>query len=531
MTELPPLLPRVSDYAAWHAARRPNAIASTLDGVPMTYADLASRIDELARALLAAGVCKGDRVATLQTPNPDYLVSFLATASIGAIWLGLNPRYRLEELRRAVVDADPVVLLTRSSIGERRYDHDVLTIAGDARSLRAVVVFDGDPHIDGTTSMREFVRAGCDIETAALDAPRAACGGRDPCLIVYTSGSSGTPKGALLHHAGIVAVSRMQNEYWPVEPCSIVNYFPISHVGCVVDCSMPCLIAGGTLHFMEQFDARACLDLMVRERVTIWGSVPSVFQLQLMVDGFERYDLSALQLIVWGGAAMPKALIERLKGISRRLGTNYGMTETTGTITTIEPTDAVDVLAESVGRPIAGVEVRLAGPDGAVVEDGTAGEMQVRSPYNLLGYWRRPEATAAAFTPDGFFRTGDLAVRRPDGRYKLVGRLNDMYKSGGYNVYPREIEQALESLAAIAQAAVVPVPDPLWQEVGIAYVTLKAPTTCAEIEAHCRARLASYKVPKRFVIVSELPLLPIGKVDKRALREQAGAVPVRHAAD
>lgn len=521
MTNLPPHLPRVGDYAYWHAAQQPEAIALTLDRVRVTYAELAQRIDELACALLAAGVRKGDRVATLQTPHPDYLVSFLATASIGAIWLGLNPRYQIEELRRAVADADPIILLTRSAIGERRYDREVSAIAGNAPGLNDIVVFDGDPIISGATSMRDFLTRGREVEAGALAIARAACGGLDPCLIVYTSGSSGTPKGALLHHAGIAAVSHAQNEYWPVEPCSIVNYFPINHVGCVVDCSMPCLVAGGTLHFMEQFDARDCLDLMARERVTIWGSVPSVFQLQLAVDGFAHYDLSAVQLIVWGGAAMPRALIERLREICRRMGTNYGMTETTGTITTIEPTDDPDVLADSVGRPIAGLEVRLVRADGETVEDGTAGEVQVRSPYNLLGYWNRPDATAAAFTADRFFRTGDLAIRTADGRYKLVGRLSDMYKSGGYNVYPREIEQVLESHPAVAAAAVVAVPDPLWQEVGIAYVVLKAMATVAEIEAHCRTRVAGYKVPKRFVIETEMPLLPIGKVDKRALRERA----------
>jgi acyl-CoA synthetase (AMP-forming)/AMP-acid ligase II len=186
-------------------------------------------------------------------------------------------------------------------------------------------------------------------------------------------------------------------------------------------------------------------------------------------------------------------------------------------------------LADSVGRPIAGLDIRLARADGETAEDSTAGEVQVRSPYNLLGYWNRPDATAAAFTTDGFFRTGDLAIRTADGRYKLVGRLSDMYKSGGYNVYPREIEQALETHPAVAVAAVVAVPDPLWQEVGIAYVVLKAAATAAAIEAHCRTRVAGYKVPKRFVIESELPLLPIGKVDKRALRERAAAT-VRDAA-
>jgi acyl-CoA synthetase (AMP-forming)/AMP-acid ligase II len=519
---IPPLLPRISDYASWHAARQPHAIALSLRDVEVNYLELARRVDELACALLSAGVRKGDRVATLQTPHPDYLVAFVATASIGAIWLGLNPRYQLGELRRAVLDADPAVLLMRTVIRERRYDGEAVALVAASPGLRRLVVFDGDPLVLGAEPMQSFLEAGRAVGAAALESARSACGGRDPCLIVYTSGSSGTPKGALLHHEGIARASRAQNEMWPVDPFSIVNYFPINHVGCVVDCTAPCLIAGGTLHFMEQFDPRECLELMVSKRVTIWGSVPSAFQLQTELDDFDEFDLRAIQLIAWGGAAMSAALIERLLPICRRLCTNYGMTESCGSITAIEPTDDVNVLAHSVGHALPGVEVRLAKVDMNDTADGEfAGEVQVRSRCNLLSYWRRPDATAAAFTADGFLRTGDLAVVRPDGRYRLVGRLTDMYKSGGYNVYPREVERVLETHPAIAHAAVVPAPDPLWQEVGIAYVVTKMPVTATQLEAYCRTQLAAYKVPKRILIGSELPFLPIGKVDKRALRARA----------
>jgi acyl-CoA synthetase (AMP-forming)/AMP-acid ligase II len=514
-----PKLPRISDYVSWHAARQPEAIALSLHDVQTSYAELARRVDELARALLTAGVKKGDRVATLQTPHPDYVVAFLASASIGAIWLGLNPRYKIAELRRALFDADPVILLTRTAVEDRRYDPEINSLRAASPGLERIVVFHGDPLVPGAESMQAFLAGGRDVSAQALEATRSACGERDPCLIVYTSGSSGNPKGALLHHEGITTISHSQNAVWPVNPYSIVNYFPINHVGCVVDCTTPCLVAGGTLHFMEHFEPRDCLELMVKRRVTIWGSVPSAFQLQTEVDGFDEYDLSAVQLIAWGGAAMPEPLIRRLLRICPRLCTNYGMTESCGTITTVEPTDDVDILANTVGQGISAVEIRLFGTQGAGVD--VAGELQVRSRCNFLEYWRNHEATSAAFTSDGFFRTGDLAIQRPDGRYRLVGRLSDMYKSGGYNVYPREIEAVLEEHPSITRAAVVSLHDPLWQEVGIAYVVAMAPVTSAQLDAHCRAHLAAYKIPKRIVIESELPLLPIGKVDKRALRERA----------
>jgi len=197
------------------------------------------------------------------------------------------------------------------------------------------------------------------------------------------------------------------------------------------------------------------------------------------------------------------------------------MTETTSAITVTEPTDDLDVLANSVGYPLKGVEIRLVDVVGQPVGVGVPGEIQTRSRFNFLGYWGRPEATTQALTRDSFFKTGDLGEWRADGRVRIVGRIKEMYKSGGYNVYPREVELALEAHPAVAVAAVVAIPDPLWQEVGVAFVAPRAPVTPAELEAYCRQRLANYKVPKRIVIETDLPLLPIGKVDKRALKARA----------
>jgi acyl-CoA synthetase (AMP-forming)/AMP-acid ligase II len=383
------------------------------------------------------------------------------------------------------------------------------------------IIFDGDPLVDGASPMAQFIRQGTTVSDEALASARAACGGRDGLMIVYTSGSTGRPKGAVLHHDGVVRFSLEQVRLWPLRPWRAINYFPINHVGCVIDCSTPTLVAGGTMVMMEQFDPVAAMELIAAEKITLWGSVPSVFQMQLSLPDFERFDLSTVQLIVWEGAAMPIETIERLRAIRPRLATNYGMTETTSAITIVEPTDDLDILSDSVGFAFPGVELRLAGPAGEEAAPGEPGEVQTRSPYNLLGYWRREEANSNAFTSDGFFRTGDLAVRRPDGRYKIVGRIKEMYKSGGYNVYPREVEIALEAHPAIAAAAVVSIPDELWQEVGVAYLTLSAEVSLEDLSLHCRRLLANYKVPKHLVIEPNLPLLPIGKIDKMALARRA----------
>jgi acyl-CoA synthetase (AMP-forming)/AMP-acid ligase II len=514
---------RVSDLVDWYAARTPDADAAVLGELRLTYAELHRRIDALARALLAAGVRKGDRVVTLSTPHPDYLVAFLASASIGAIWVGLNARYQAPELSYVVGDAEPAVLITRTRFGERSYASDVAAMRSAAPSIRRVVALDA-PASTEFERMDAFLAAGATVDDATLAAARSGCGGRDPCLIVYTSGSTGRPKGAVLHHEGIAQVSLAQNRVWPIPRQRVVNFLPVNHVGCVCDLSVPTLAAGGCILFMERFDAAESMALTARERASWWASVPSVFQMQLATPDFAHHDLSAMQLIVWEGAPMPEPIVRRLLEIAPG-ATNFSMTESTGGITVVPPTRDVDVLANSVGLPFPGVEIRLVGADGAVVAPGEAGEVQCRSIYNMLGYWRRPKETAETLLPDGWLRTGDVAVQRPDGRYRLVGRLREMYKSGGYNVYPREIELAIETHPAVDLAAVVARPDPLWQEVGIAFVIPRGEVTAEELEAHCRARLANYKLPKAFVIRKELPLLPIGKVDKGALRKIAAELP------
>ena len=521
--ELPPPFPRISDYVRYYAERTPGTEAMVLDDERVTYRDFHMRVEELARALLAAGVRKGDRVATLCTPSPAYFVCFLATASIGAIWVGLNPRYQLNELSYVTGDSEPVLLLARSSIDGRDYTPELGKLAGAHPSIRQLVILDEETGSvpPGALGLSAFAATGTGVSDEALAAAREACGGRDACMIVYTSGSTGRPKGALLHHEGIVKFSIEQDRIWPVSPLRTLNYFPVNHVGCVVDVSTPTLVAGGTICFLENFSPRRSLELMEQEGLTLWASVPSVFQLQYADEKFAETDLSAVQLIVWEGAAMPADLLTSLLEHDLPLATNYGMTESCGGMTIVPPTRDFAVLSGSVGWPVNGVEVRLANGADIVEEDGVTGEIQARSVYNMLGYWNRPEATAETLSEDGWLATGDLGRRNPDGTYTIVGRSKEMYKSGGYNVYPREVENVIESHPKVDMAAVIGVSDPVWQEVGVAYVLINSDLTADELQAWCRSNLANYKIPKRFFLEKDLPLLPIGKIDKVSLRQRA----------
>lgn len=519
-----PMLAKISDYVALHARETPDAEALVLGDRRVDYAAFKRAADALARALIAAGVEPGDRVATLQTPTPEFAIAFVAASSIGAIWMGLNPKYRAAELEYVVGDARPAILLTRLRVGERDYSEEIVRMRAAAPELREVVGYEGEDRSLGVASYEDFLARGRATSADELARRQEAAGGGQACLLVYTSGSTGRPKGALLHHEGIVRFSLAQNDLWPIAPYRSLNFLPINHIGCTVDLTAPCLAAGGAIIFMEHFDAARSVRLVERERLTMVGSVPSVFALQAATPEWERTDFSSVQLLVWEGAAISADLLERLAAKCPRLATNYGMSETTSAIAAIAPTDDRDLLLHSVGSAFAGVELRLADETGADVGIDAVGEVQSRSGNNFLGYWNRPDATAEAFTADGYFRTGDLARRRPDGRIQIVGRLKEMYKSGGYNVYPREIEDRLEEHPAVAAAAVVGVDDPLWGQIGVAFVQARAPVTPPDLDAWCRVHLANYKVPKRICLMDEMPLLPIGKIDKSALRRRAGGM-------
>jgi fatty-acyl-CoA synthase len=508
-----PDLPRISDYLDLYARSHPNRDLVTHRDLRLTYRAVQEQSIAYARALLAAGVRKGDRVAAMGNPRPEFFVSFLAAARIGAVWQGLNPKYTPSELLHVVGDAGPRVIFALD--GE--YEPVLQQVRADA-GMSSPIVTPGE-------SLADFLRSGEAVTDETLQAAEAAVESHDPAAIVYTSGTTGRPKGALLPHRGLVLCSLVQADRWYEDAPRILCDLPINHVGCLGDICCSVFVVGGSAHLEERFHRTRVLDVIARERIEYWLAIPTMFQLVVSTPEWADADLSSIKRAIWGGAAASRELILELQSRMPVVCTSYGMTETVGSVTYTDDHDDLATLVRSVGRPDPRYEVRVARDDGTPCAPGEEGEVQVRGDFLMRGYLNRPDATAEAIDADGWLHTGDLGKMDAAGELRLAGRLTEMFKSGGYNVYPREIEMALEGHPEIAIAAVVGVPDALYSEVGNAFVV---PDRGAEIDpdelrTFLRERLANYKIPKRIEVREELPRLAIGKVDKRALRDSVAS--------
>ncbi len=521
-----PLLDLITDHLDRQAEERPDQEFLVLNDMRLTYAETRYLVDRTAKALISAGVAKGDRVAMMSTPRPEFFIHFLAATSIGAIWVGLNPKYTAGELAHIVGDAEPSMIFGFATVvGEDQYDK-LLDLLANHAAVKALILFDRNSDVDQVGRWEDFLLGADETSDDDLAARRTEIDPLGPAFLVYTSGSTGRPKGALLTHRGLNLCNVLAVELKALTERRIICNLPINHIGAIGDICGRTMTGGGTLFFQEKFRPLEMMKLIEAEQLNTIGGVPTMLQMCVGHPEFENIDLSSVDLLAWGGAAIPADLLQALmdKTGCTRCTMGYGMTETTGGVTYSRLDDSIELLATTVGRPDARIPFRIWHAEDREASRGEPGEVQVKGEFTMAGYWQLPEATAAAFTEDGWFRTGDLAVHRQDGYVQIVGRMSEMFKSGGYNVYPREVELALEEHAEVSMAAVISIPDPTFQEIGIAYVMSDgaAAVDAVELRSFAKQHLANYKVPKEIVVLDELPMLPIGKVDKKALKARHG---------
>ncbi|MFD9820112.1 class I adenylate-forming enzyme family protein [Streptomyces violascens] len=514
-------------------ARAPERTALAYFDGRLSYAETDALSDSVAGHLAARGLVRGDRVALMLQNTPHFVIALLGAWKAGATVVPLNPMYKSGEVGHVLKDSDAAALICSDRAWE---DYLRDTAAGSpVRIVLTACELDLQTENDQRVFGFERVPAPGDtddlvgVARQGLDAPsgRELSGG-DTALISYTSGTSGTPKGAMNTHRGITYNAERQRTGHPIAEGS--GYFalaPLFHITGMVCELAACIANAGTLILAYRFHPGVVLDAFAEHRPAYTVGPSTAFMALAATPGVTREHFASFEVISSGGAPLPPALVEKFReGFGPYIRNGYGLTECTAPCASVPPEKEapVDPVSGtlSVGVPGPETVVRIVDLEGNEVPFGEQGEILVRGPQVVPGYWRRPDATAEAF-PDGELRTGDIGFMDRDGWLYVVDRMKDMINASGFKVWPREVEDVLYTHPAVREAAVVGVPDAYRGESVKAYVSLRpgAEADPAELAAYCKERLAAYKYPREVEILAELPKTTSGKILRRELRTQA----------
>jgi fatty-acyl-CoA synthase len=513
----------IGENLARTAARHPQAeaVVDVARGVRLDYPAFVSEVDGLARALLAAGVGHGDRVAVWTANRAESVVTQYATATIGAVLVGVNPAYQQAELDYVLRHAGVSVVLAAENHRDSDYGR-MLAEAGRGGWQGSAVLFD-------TGRWTEFLDAGRRIDDARLAAAKAAVVPDDVFCLQYTSGTTGAPKGAVITHRSALNNGLSAGRGLRLtERDRLCVCLPFFHAFGIVASNLACTTHGAAIVISAPgFDTTAVLATVERERCTALHGVPTMFIAELAHPDFDSFDLSSLRTGIMGGSPCPQDVVH---AVTHRMGMSeltvgFGMSELTSLTTQTRVDDPLERRYGTVGRPLPHLEARVVDADGRTVRCDEVGQLVVRGYSRMAGYWDDAEQTAAAIDADGWLHTGDLATIDAGGYLQIVGRLKDMVCRGGENVYPREIEDVLHRLPDVVEAQVVGVPDPKYGEEVLAAVHLRSGSDLDEdaVRTHCREHLAYYKVPRYVVFTQDFPRTASGKVKKRELRDALAA--------
>ncbi len=473
-------------------------------GKTLTYGDMLDRSARIANVLVQRGVKPGDRVAVQVEKSAENLLLYLATLRAGAVYLPLNTAYTLAELDYFIGDAEPALVVCdpakRAGLAEL------------ARKRGGVAVETLDARGAGN-----LIDAAA---TAATDFADVARGDDDLAAILYTSGTTGRSKGAMLTHRNLASNAQTLKDYWRfTDKDVLLHALPIYHTHGLFVASNTLMLAGGSMIFLSKFDADQVMTLL--SKATSMMGVPTFYTRLLKHPGLTKAACAHMRLFTSGSAPLlAETHVEFKAKTGHAILERYGMTETN--MNTSNPYDG-ERIAGTVGFPLPGVELRIADPDsGKPLPQGEIGGIEVRGPNVFPGYWRMPDKTRAEFRADGFFITGDVGKIDARGYVHIVGRAKDLVITGGFNVYPVEIEAEIDALPGVVESAVIGCPHPDFGEGVTAVVVCKPGTQLSEkgIIAELESRLAKFKLPKRVIFVDDLPRNTMGKVQKNVLRER-----------
>lgn len=516
------------------AARWGDKEAYLVDGTHLSYRQVEQQSAEVARAFLASGIAKGDRVGVWMAGHAEWMPLYFGLARIGAVLVTLNTRFKPEELLHGITNSDASVLVFKREKTESGKDYgdllnetlpDLAKGTGDAPlklagapALRTVIDVAGSG-MKGTLAWKDFLARASQVSPAQLQAAEAKVSNADDAIISYTSGTTSMPKGALLYHQGILRGAWETNGWLLLgEDDSLFSIQPYYHSGGSVPQMLMPMITGGRILTQAYFNATRALDMMESEKATaLIGHQPHFIE-YMNHPTFPHRKFAIKHMLVIAGPEIFHMVREKF-GVDG-LVSGYGMTEThmLGTASSILD-DPIEVRFNTNGRPVQGCKVEIRDPEGQVLGPDEEGEIYIRTDFLMRGYLGQPEATAEALIGDNWYRTGDKGLIRKDGNLVLLGRVRDMIRVGGENLSGAEVEVVLLGHPAIKQAAAVAKPDPRMGEVVVAFVELKHDQSATEEEliAYCKSKLAGYKVPREFYFINEWPLSGSGKLQKRLL--------------
>ncbi len=497
-----------------HARRMPNHAAYIFMDHTITYAQLHESILRMANAFLQLGLKKGDKIATILPQSPAFVTLYMAASTLGLVVVPLDPRFKPAEmialskrtqpkLLVALANPEPIKQTAEALVSEYHFDH--------------VFSYFGALNVENAKPYEFLLQAPANPIPEALH-PQPD----DPLIIIFTSGTTGKPKGAVLTQKITDTMAKATVEAWELESDdkAIIN-LPTSHVGGTHDLLAVQLYAGATGVLMPTFDPRQMLEFIEKYKITYFGGVPTMFRLLFKMVDVRNYKVDSVKLIIVSGEPSQPELIQRIKESfpSANLASSWGMSETAGFFTFTKPSDSLETVAKTEGAPWKGFELKIKKTTGDWAQTGEVGELLVKGD-SVIQTYMDPEDNTGTFE-DGWLKTGDLGYLDEQNYLHFVGRLKEMYISGGYNVYPLEIESYLNAHPKINTSCIIEMPDEIFGEVGVAFVVPEEGTdlTAEEIARYCEEGLADYKRPKKIIIRKDLPKTLIGKLAKQEIRK------------
>ncbi len=513
----------IGPLLAQTAERIPEKEALVFGDERITWGQLDQRVNNLACAFLEMGVQIGDRVGIFCSTRPEYIYAYLAAVRIGATVVGFNIQYTPREVGELAAQTNPVVMVVLNRKGSLRHVQPILE---RVPSIRHVIVA-GDASPAGFPRLEELIHGERPELADALGERAASVTADTGALIVFTGGTTGLPKGALLTHGNIVSNIRAQVRHLQFRSDDrIMLHLPLNHVSGATLLTIAAVMTGATLVMLERFHPIDTLKTVVREKITIFGQVPTMFIMEFQLPDFQEYDLSCVRMVIVAGAPTPPEIMRRLAAMAPVAIHGYGLTEASGMVTYTDLGDGVDVLLRSAGKISPDFQLRVVDEARQPLPPGSVGEIALRGPCVMAGYYNQRAETDLVLDEAGWLYTGDLGAVDDAGYLTVVGRKKDMLITGGFNVYPLEIEQYVTTHPQISMAACIGVPDPVMGEVGELFVVPKpgAAVTAQEIRRFCKQGLAKYKIPRYVQILPALPMTSLGKVDKMQLRMESAVL-------